>query len=319
MGIFALEHGVNVLLEKPPAATIQDLDEMIAVERRSGKVCAVNFQNMSGTAFRRMIAMIRDGVVGRVESVTAIGIWKRTQAYYERTPWAGALMQSGEYVLDGSVHNALAHLLQNNLIAAGSGDPGAAEPLTVQAELYKGHDIESEDTACIRIETKAGPVVHYYTSLCGDSNRTPYMIVKGSDGEFRWSFSNEFTLTDAAGVPHLYEFGEENLFSNMYENLLDTLQGDAKLHCPLEACRSFLIAGNAAFVSSRGAHKIPEAHLLIGAEGDDATTEIRDLQSLFESASAQGRLLSEIGVEWAVPATPVDTRGFRRFGGLGRR
>ena len=44
MTVAALDAGFHVLVEKPPAATIQEVDEMIAARDRSGKVCAVGFQ-----------------------------------------------------------------------------------------------------------------------------------------------------------------------------------------------------------------------------------------------------------------------------------
>jgi predicted dehydrogenase len=42
--IAAVNRGYHVYLEKPPAATIQEVDSMIAALRQTGKVCAVGFQ-----------------------------------------------------------------------------------------------------------------------------------------------------------------------------------------------------------------------------------------------------------------------------------
>ncbi|MEM2888924.1 MAG: Gfo/Idh/MocA family oxidoreductase [Candidatus Bathyarchaeia archaeon] len=39
MTIETLENGYNLIVEKPPAATIQDLDEMLEAERKSEVLC----------------------------------------------------------------------------------------------------------------------------------------------------------------------------------------------------------------------------------------------------------------------------------------
>jgi predicted dehydrogenase len=43
MGIKAMEADNNVMLEKPPALTLQDIDRMIDVRKRTGKVFAIGF------------------------------------------------------------------------------------------------------------------------------------------------------------------------------------------------------------------------------------------------------------------------------------
>jgi len=57
MAIDAMERGFNVLLEKPPAVTIQDIDAIIETRRKTNKVCSVNFQNTSGKAFRKLLSI----------------------------------------------------------------------------------------------------------------------------------------------------------------------------------------------------------------------------------------------------------------------
>jgi predicted dehydrogenase len=47
LAIAAMKAGYNVLVEKPPAATIQDVDAMLAASAATGKFCAVQFQQMS--------------------------------------------------------------------------------------------------------------------------------------------------------------------------------------------------------------------------------------------------------------------------------
>jgi predicted dehydrogenase len=58
--IKVLKHRFNVIVEKPPAVTIQDLNGMLDAERRSGKFCAVSFQLQSKAVVRK----IRETICG---------------------------------------------------------------------------------------------------------------------------------------------------------------------------------------------------------------------------------------------------------------
>ncbi len=314
MCIDALETGIPVLLEKPPAVAIEDLDAMIEVQRRTGRLAAVQFQNTSGKAFRLMLQQLREGLIGELKTVTAVGMWKRTQQYYDRTYWAGAIVYNGEYVLDGTLCNPFAHLVHNALLAAGAGHAAQAEPKWVQAELYKGHDIESEDTACVRVMTKNDVLVHIYTTLCNAANETPYIKVEGTAGQLHWTYENKLTYTDEQGKTENYSFGDESLLRNMYINMIQNTRGEEdELFCSLAESRSFLLTANGAFTSTGRIHPIPKEALDIRPEEDTIATTIPGIRELFSEASERGKLFSELSIPWSVPGAKVEMSGYRKL------
>ncbi|MGB4185526.1 MAG: Gfo/Idh/MocA family oxidoreductase [Caldicoprobacterales bacterium] len=314
MAVNALNKGFNVFLEKPPAVTIQDIDEIIQAAERSGKFCEVDFQNTSGKAFKTLIEKLKAGVLGDIEKVVGVGIWKRTQDYYERTPWAGKLIHNGSYVLDGSMNNPLAHLLNNCLIAAGRGDTNAAMPQTVQAELYKGHEIEGEDTTCVRINTVNDVEVLFYTTLCHTGNDTPYIKVYGSKGQAYWDYNNILEIKFNDGDKESYQFEEEDLFEKMLVNFVKVLKDKkAKLNSSISSCRSFVLASNGAFESCGKTIKIPQDYLIIKPEGDTVATYIKDIEKIIEKAAEEGKMFSEMSIEWAVPTQPFSMEDYRSF------
>ncbi|HZJ82745.1 MAG TPA: Gfo/Idh/MocA family oxidoreductase [Clostridia bacterium] len=314
MAVYALNKGFNVLLEKPPSVTIQDTQAIVKASQKSGKLCGVDFQNTSGKAFKKLIHEIQKGTLGEIQRVIGVGMWKRTQSYYDRTPWAGKLIHNGHYVLDGTINNPLAHLLNNCLIVAGKGNPIEATPEWVQAELYKGHDIEGEDTTCVKIHTKSGVDIMYYTTLCNPREDIPYIKVIGSEAEAVWDYSNILDITYADGKKDSYSFGEENLYKNMFLNMVEAITNEQiKLNSSIEDCVSFVLASNGAFESCGRTIKIPEEHLIIEPEGDTITTLIKDLDRIFHRAISEGKLFSEIGVEWAVKTKPFPMEGYSDF------
>lgn len=315
MSIYAMEQGFHVLTEKPPAVTVEDVKEMIEAQERTGKRCAVQFQHTSGEAFREAVRLIQEGAIGEVRKVTGIGMWKRTDEYYERTPWAGKLKHRGEYVLDGTLHNPFAHLTYNCLIAAGGGDVRDAVPAVVQAELYKGHRIESEDTACVRATMASGARLHLYTTLCHTENATPSIEIEGSDGYMRWHYDNRLYVKDRSGREEelrFQPFSTPDLMPNMYRNLIDAIRNpQAQLLAPIDGSLHYLLLTNGAFESSGTIRNIPEQAIERKSEGNTIGTYIRDSEEWFSQAAAEGKLFSEMG--WGDAADPFALNDYDKF------
>lgn len=86
--IECLEAGAWVLCEKPISASLAELDEIIAVEERTGCYAASVFQIRYGAGAQHLKQLINAGALGR----SLVGIcqttWYRSQAYYD-VPWRG--------------------------------------------------------------------------------------------------------------------------------------------------------------------------------------------------------------------------------------
>jgi predicted dehydrogenase len=315
MSIYAMEQGFHVLTEKPPAVTVEDVQEMIDAQKRTGKRCAVQFQNTSGQAFRQAVQLLKEGAIGEVRKVTGIGMWKRTDEYYERTPWAGKLKHQGEYVLDGTLHNPFAHLVYNCMIAAGSGDVMQAVPDVVQAELYRGHRIESEDTACVRATMQGGVQLHIYTTLCHTENAVPSIEVEGSDGRMHWYYNNRLVVTDRSGHEREYRYEPlvtPELMPNMYRNLIEAIRDpEVQLLAPIGGSLHYLMLTNGAFESSGIIRDIPEEYMERKPEGNTIATYIRDCENWIKQAAKEGKLFSEMG--WGETAAPFALKNYKRF------
>lgn len=314
MAVETLSRGFNVLLEKPPAVTIQDIDTIIEASEEADRLCAVNFQNTSHRSFLQLNHMIGQGDLGNINTVIGVGMWKRTDDYYERTSWAGKLIHNGEYVLDGTINNPLAHLLNNCLIVAGRGDAKRAVPKMVQAELYKGHDIEGEDTACVRVHTENDVEILFYTTLCHFTQETPYIIVNGDKGRAIWTYDNDLRIEYIDGKEKVFSYGRERLVENIYYNLIAVIKGrEERLLSSIQDCRSFVLASNGAFESSKATIKIPDEYIVREEEGTTVSTYIEGIENIISLASEEGKLFSELDVEWAVRTEPFSLEEYSEF------
>src|SRR5690606_37279986 len=89
MTIAALRAGANVLVEKPLAGSIAEVEAVHAEEKRSGKFVAVGFQDLydPGTAWLKKELV--SGTIGTIQAVRFLGLWPRRRSYFTRNEWAG--------------------------------------------------------------------------------------------------------------------------------------------------------------------------------------------------------------------------------------
>ena len=319
MMVPAVEAGRDVILEKPPAATIQDIDAMIEALERTGRWCQVGFQNQSKVTVRKLKRLICDGKLGKILSVAVKGLWKRKDSYYNRNPWAGLFRKSDQYILDGTINNPLAHYLFNGLYFACDRWQTVAQPVTVRAELYKGHHIKSEDTSALDVTCDNDATVHFFATLCADQQAQPEIEVVGEKGKAHWPAAGDVHITYSDGSSEMIQDPGENARDEVFRNAIRYLRGeDEELNCPLQMTRPHTLAVNGAFESSGGAHKIPDDMLEIytspdDAEAKDVCTEIPNIGDIIERAFAERKLYSDLGAPWAVATKPFSVENYTRF------
>lgn len=70
IAMYAMEHGVNVICEKPMATSIEEAERMLAKAKEAGLVAAVNFHNRFYPMTNHLMNIIKDGELGDVFSIT---------------------------------------------------------------------------------------------------------------------------------------------------------------------------------------------------------------------------------------------------------
>ncbi|MCL2058557.1 MAG: Gfo/Idh/MocA family oxidoreductase [Oscillospiraceae bacterium] len=171
--IQCLQNGSHVLCEKPLCATVDEAAAITKAATAAGRHVWVGYQMSFSDAVLALKDDIMSGAFGKPLMFKTIVHYPRDEAYYARNNWAG-LKRSGDgrLILDSPVHNAVAHHLNNMLFLLGGAADRAAQPKTVQAELYRGNpDVDNFDTAALRcmVDSKAtdsGVPVLFYTTHC---------------------------------------------------------------------------------------------------------------------------------------------------------
>ncbi len=113
--IYALEHGVNVLLEKPMCVTLDEAVEICKAEKKSGKVLSIGFQPRFDANMKEIKKIVESGELGQIYYIQTGGGRRRgiptpygTSFIAKDTGGIGALGDIGCYSLD-MVLNAIGY------------------------------------------------------------------------------------------------------------------------------------------------------------------------------------------------------------------
>lgn len=162
----AAEAGKHVLIEKPPAMSLHEVDAMDAIARAHGIKVGIVLQCRMRRAIQVIRAAIAEGRFGRLLHADAYMKWFRSTEYYFSDPWrssrrsgAGVTIQHAFHYIDllqyligpvKSVHarmNNLAHPqveLEDTLLALVDYRNGAQGVVQASTGLWPGTDIRIE-------------------------------------------------------------------------------------------------------------------------------------------------------------------------------
>ena len=243
--IYALEHGVNVLLEKPFTVTLDEAVEVCRAEKKSGKLLSIGFQPRGDLNMQMIKKIVDSGALGKIYYIQTGGGRRRgipNSTFIEKsTGGIGALGDIGCYSLD-MVLNAIGYPKPLTVSGYKSAFFGT-NPETQYADRYhsaeenaKRFSVDDFAAAFIRLE---GDIVLDFRIAWAMHLDTPGdTIIMGTKGGLRipstecWNgtVGGEMTLYhDLAGVmmeekiPILVDHSGKGLFYKKIRGFLDAI------------------------------------------------------------------------------------------------
>lgn len=247
--IHALEHGVNVLLEKPFTVTLDEAIEVMKAEKKSGKILTIGFQPRMSANMQMIKKIVDSGELGQVYYLQAGGGRRHgiptpygTTFIEKETGGVGALGDIGSYSLD-MLLNAVGY--PKPLTVSGytsdffGKDPGYYEKHPEYAEKFGVDDFAA---AFVRLE--GGIILDFRISwamhmdTCGDA------LILGTKGGLRipstqcWNGEFDTPLTiykNVAGQPTQYQvplLPRTDMFYLKIRSFLDAIKEGGKASVP---------------------------------------------------------------------------------------
>lgn len=221
-----IEEGVNLIIEKPIALSLEEADQIIArAKEKQVKVCACH-QNRFNKSVQKIREAVEDDRFGKLLHGTAHIRWNRGEDYYRQAPWRGTWEQDGGALMNQCIHNI-------DLLRWMMGDE-IVEVVGMTDNLI--HDyIDAEDLGIALVRFKNGS----YGIIEGTTNIYPKnleetLYIFGEKGTVKaggksvnlieeWMFADK--LDDAEEVkskynenpPNVYGFGHTPLYKDVKE------------------------------------------------------------------------------------------------------
>ena len=102
---YCIKKGINLIIEKPVAMSLEDIDEMIELKEKYNVVVSSCHQNRFNKAVQKTREAIEKNRFGKMFHGTAHIRWNRGPGYYNQDNWRGTWENDGGALMNQCIHN----------------------------------------------------------------------------------------------------------------------------------------------------------------------------------------------------------------------
>lgn len=244
IALYCIDNGINVIIEKPMAMSMQDADEIVRRSNEKGvKVCACH-QNRFNIAVQKTRKALENGRFGKLSHGSIHVRWNRNKDYYGQASWRGTWAEDGGCLMNQCIHGIdLLRWMMGNEVESVYG-------ITRQQQH---HYLETEDVGMAVVAFKNGAIA----TIEGTTNVYPQNLEEtlylfGENGTVKiggkstnnidvWDFSDE---TEEDNINKGLEEQTSNVYGNghisLYADVIDAIKTNRKPYVDAEAGRNAL-------------------------------------------------------------------------------
>lgn len=105
IALYCIDHGINVIIEKPMAMNMTDAEEIIhRSDEKHVKVCACH-QNRFNLAVQQVRKVVEEGRLGKISHGSIHVRWNRGKDYYTQAAWRGTWNDDGGCLMNQCIHS----------------------------------------------------------------------------------------------------------------------------------------------------------------------------------------------------------------------
>ena len=239
-----IDHGINCIIEKPIAMSIQEADQIIRHAEEKGVKVSACHQNRFNIAVQEMRKAVEAGRFGKLSHGSVHVRWNRNVDYYTQAPWRGKWASDGGALMNQCIHGI-------DLLRWMMGDE--VEEVYGQTRQQFHDYLEAEDVGMAVIKFKNGAVA----TIEGTTNVYPRNLEEtlylfGENGTVKlggtstnnidvWQFADE---TEADHKNKGLEEATSNVYGNghtsLYADVIDAVKNDRRPYVDVVAGRNAL-------------------------------------------------------------------------------
>ena len=183
--IYALEKGVNVLLEKPFCVTTEEAVEIMRAEKKSGKVLSIGFQPRLDENMQMIKKIVESGVLGKIYYIQTGGGRRRgipNSTFIEKsTGGIGAMGDIGCYSLD-CVLNAIGYPKPLTVTGYTSNFFGTSTKYQSEVDAAR---FNVDDFAAAFVRLEGGIILDFRIAWAMHLDTPGDSIIMGAEGSLR--------------------------------------------------------------------------------------------------------------------------------------
>ncbi len=223
---YCAEQGVNFLVEKPLAMSIDEADRVIAAAEKTKVIAGVCHQNRFNVAVQELKRAIDNGRFGKLSHGSVHIRWSRNESYYKSDSWRGRWATDGGALMNQCIHGIdLLRWIFSDEVASVYGSTRN------QQHPY----IEAEDVGVAVVNFKNGAVATIEGTVNTFEDLEETLCVFGENGMVRlggmnastvdvWNFKDEEAADDDRRIieekaPNVYGNGHTSLYLNMVQSI----------------------------------------------------------------------------------------------------
>lgn len=244
IALYCIDHGINCIIEKPIAMSIQEADQIIRHAEEKGVKVSACHQNRFNIAVQEMRKAVEAGRFGKLSHGSVHVRWNRNVDYYTQAPWRGKWASDGGALMNQCIHGI-------DLLRWMMGDE--VEEVYGQTRQQFHDYLEAEDVGMAVIIFKNGAVA----TIEGTTNVYPRNLEEtlylfGENGTVKlggtstnnidvWQFADE---TEADHKNKGLEEATSNVYGNghtsLYTDVIDAVKNDRRPYVDAVAGRNAL-------------------------------------------------------------------------------
>ncbi|MBE7070781.1 MAG: Gfo/Idh/MocA family oxidoreductase [Ruminococcaceae bacterium] len=227
IALFCIDHGINVIIEKPMAMNIADADEIIRRSEEKGVVVSACHQNRFNIAVQKMRKALEAGRFGTISHGSIHVRWNRNKAYYDQAPWRGTWQDDGGCLMNQCIHGI-------DLLRWMMG--GEVESVYGVTRQQFHHYLEAEDVGMAVVTFKNGAIATIEgTTNVYPKNLEETLYLFGEKGTVKiggtstnnidvWDFADESEEDQAnkdlkEATSNVYGNGHTSLFADVMDSI----------------------------------------------------------------------------------------------------
>ena len=244
IALYCIDHGINVIIEKPMAMNMADAEEIVRRAEEKGVKVSACHQNRFNVAVQQMRKALEENRFGKLSHGSIHVRWNRGKHYYDQAKWRGTWADDGGCLMNQCIHGIdLLRWMMGNEVVSVYGVTRQQQHDYLEAEDVGMAVVTFANGAIATIEgtTNVFPQNLEETLYLFGENGTIKLGGKSTNNIDVWDFADE---TEADQKNKGLEEATSNVYGNghtsLYADVMDAIANDRKPYVDAVAGRNAL-------------------------------------------------------------------------------